>query len=352
MERDLSMNPRQAVPPISLVASKVAASCLLRATSLILLWILTPSAWATQSSSPAQAAPRFALVVGNGDYAHVTALRNPQNDAQDMCRALRGLGYQAFCYTNVSSRAQFRSIVEDFTERLSADTVSLLYYAGHAVQIKGENYLIPTGAALGTASAAMEQSLSLGYVMKQLQSSHALLKIVVIDACRDELSQSSSSSVAPDMAQISITSFPDDSFVLYSTAANGVAMDGLGRNGLLTKNLLAHLRDTGDLEDLFNSVSDRVREESAALGQPQTPEIRRNSGLRFCPLKCTEIEELQSKKDLAENEIERLQKSVAAGDRDAKAQLDAQVKVETQLQAQLAKKTKEREKRSFVTPSF
>src|ERR1700689_1978877 len=159
MERDLSMNPRQAVPPISLVASKIAVSRLLRATSLILLWILTPSAWATQSSSPTQAAPRFALVVGNGDYAHVTALRNPQNDAQDMCRTLRGLGYQTFCYTNVSSRAQFRSIVEDFAERLSADTVSLLYYAGHAVQIEGENYLIPTGAALGTASATMEQSL-------------------------------------------------------------------------------------------------------------------------------------------------------------------------------------------------
>jgi uncharacterized caspase-like protein len=353
MERDLSMNPRrQAVPSISLVSSRVGASCLLRATWLTLLWILTPSSWAIQSSSPVQAAPRFALIVGNGDYAHVTPLRNPQNDAQDMCRTLRGLGYQTFCYTNVTSRAQFRSIVEDFAERLSADTVSLLYYAGHAVQIRGENYLIPTGAELGTAADAMEQSLSLGYVMKQLQSSHALLKIVVIDACRDELSQSSSSSVAAEMAQISITSFPDDSFLLYSTAANGAAMDGLGRNGLLTKNLLAHLRDTGDLEDLFNSVSDRVREESAALGHPQTPEIRRNSGLRFCLLKCTEIEDLQNKKDLAEKEIERLQKSVVAGDRDAKAQLDAEVKYQTQLQAQLEKKTKEREKRSFVTPSF
>jgi uncharacterized caspase-like protein len=269
-----------------------------------------------------------------------------------MCRTLRGLGYQTFCYTNVASRVQFRSIVEDFAERLSADTVGLLYYAGHAVQIKGENYLIPTGAALENAAAATEQSLSLGYVMKQLQSSHALLKIVVIDACRDELSQGSSSSVAGEMAPISITSFPENSFLFYSTAANGVAMDGLGRNGLLTKNLLAHLRDAGDLEDLFNSVSDRVREESAALGQPQTPEIRRNSGVRFCFLKCTEIEELQDKKNLAEKEIERLQKSVVAGDRDAKAQLDAQVRYETQLQAQLAKKMKEREKRSFVTPSF
>ena len=58
-------------------------------------------------------------------------------------KVLRDLGYQTFCYTNINTRVQFRSIVQDFAEKLSANSVSLVYYAGHAVQISGENYIIP-----------------------------------------------------------------------------------------------------------------------------------------------------------------------------------------------------------------
>ena len=145
--------------------------------------------------------------------------------------------------------------------------------------------------------------------MRQLQSARAFLKIIVIDACRDELSPSSSLSQVRDLAQINITSFPDDSFVLYSTASNGAAMDGQGRNGTLTKNLLAHLWDPGDLNDLFNSVADGVREDTMALGHPQTPEIRRNSTRRYCFYRMfTQVlEELQIKEELAAKEIANLQ---------------------------------------------
>jgi uncharacterized caspase-like protein len=305
------------------------------------------------SSLPTPASPRVALVIGNGDYTNATSLRNPVHDAQDMCASLRDVGYQTFCFTNIMTRVQFRSIVQDFAEKLAPTTVSLVYYAGHAVQIGGENYLIPTGAQLQTTAAAAEQSLRLGYIMKQLQGARNLLKILIIDACRDELTQTSIQSA--ELTQINITSFPDDSFVLYSTATNDVALDGPGRNGLLTKNLLAHLHDTGDLNDLFNHVADGVRADAAAIGHLQVPEIRRNSTLRFCLVKCTELQELQAKEEHAAQEIARLQSSVAAGDEKSQALLAAQLKIQAELQKneQAAKKASERRMmQASVPPAY
>lgn len=321
------------------------------ASAALALAFAHPSA----ASVPILTAPRAALVIGNGDYTSASSLRNPVNDAQDMCSSLRDIGYQTFCFTNITTRAQFRSIVQDFADKLSPNTVSLVYYAGHAVQISGENYLIPTGAQVQTPQTAAEQSMRLGYVMKQLQAARNVLKILIVDACRDELTQASPAFPSANLTQISITSFPDDSFVLYSTATNEAALDGQGRNGLLTKNLLAHLRDTGDLNDLFNHVADGVRADAAAIGYPQVPEIRRNSTLRFCFVRCTELQELQAKEERAAQEIARLQLSVAAGDRDAKALLASQLKYQAELKKkdeQIAQKAKERLMQASVPPAY
>jgi uncharacterized caspase-like protein len=292
--------------------------------------------------------PRAALVIGNGNYLSVPQLRNPGNDARDMCAALRNLGYNTACYTDIKTKIQFRALVQDFADKISPDTVLILYYAGHAVQINGENYLVPVQADLKTESAVADQSLSLGYVMRQLQFTRAFLKIVIIDACRDDPLKSAPSLVA-NMPQINIMDFPDDSFLLYATAANQVALDGQGRNGALTKNLLKYIRDDGDLNDLFNRVSDGVKEETTALGHPQSPEIRRNSTVRYCFVKCTSIEDLQAKQDAAAQKIAELQARVAAGDKDAKALLDAEIK---KRDKEAAKNAKDTQKKSFVPPAF
>jgi uncharacterized caspase-like protein len=329
---------------------------LMAVTLLALTGAIIPRAEATSSAEPANGFARAALVIGNGDYTNITPLKNPSNDADRMCASLREVGYRVSCFTNILTRAQFRAILQDFAQTLSTDRVGLVYYAGHAMQINGENYLIPTGARFESSRAAAAQSVPLTYLMKQLQATGSPLKIVVIDACRDEIPQSlGGGSESAATAPLNVTFFPDDSFVLYSTADNERALDGLGNNGLLTKHLLAHLRDTGDLNDLFNDVVEGVKTEAASVGYHQIPEIRRNSTLRFCQVKCTELEELQTREEQATRQIENLRRQVESGDRDAQALIAAELKNQAALkkkEEQLARQAREREDKSRVIPAF
>jgi uncharacterized caspase-like protein len=294
---------------------------------------------------------RAALVIGNADYSGITPLQNPTNDSHDMCAALRDLNYQVSCVDNIRSRAELRAVLQDFSQSLSGNRIALVYYAGHAMQINGENYLVPTDAHFDSSAGIAAQSVPVTYLMKQLQATGSPLKIVIIDACRDELPQAGAGATAP----LNVTFFPDDSFVLYSTADNERAMDGRGRNGLLTKHLLSHVHDPGDLDDLFNKVVDGVRTEAESVGYRQVPEVRRNSSLRFCQVKCTELEDLQTREEQSNKQIEGLQRQLAAGDRDAQAQIDAALKERnalTKREEQLARQRHDLEQKSRVIPAF
>src|SRR5579871_4164315 len=109
-------------------------------------------AHAVPSAERANGLPRAALVIGNGAYTNIVPLKNPPNDARDMCSKLREIGYVVSCFTDVGTRAQLRAVLQDFAQSLSSDRVGLVYYAGHAMQIEGENYLVPTGARFDSAA--------------------------------------------------------------------------------------------------------------------------------------------------------------------------------------------------------
>jgi uncharacterized caspase-like protein len=300
-----------------------------------------------------RAAHKAALVIGNAHYSNVGALKNPANDAQDVCTALKSIGFEVRCVVDVATRVQLRAVVEDFVESLPDNAVSVVYYAGHAVQVNGENYLIPTNAHLANEEALPAESVSLAFLMGQLRRTAGYLTIVVLDACRNNPLVGSGHLLAPGLAQI--TDIPDSTEVLYATAANESAMDGLGRNGTLTKHLLAHLREPGSVDDLFKQVSLGVQSESVASGHTQKPALYTNFTGEYCFVRCTDLEMAQQQRRDAEQRLTALEARVNAGDQQALAELaaaKAELRKKDEEQRKAEKAAKERQNNSLVPPAF
>ena len=301
-----------------------------------------------------------ALVIGNSQYHYVSPLQNPSNDAHDLCKSLSELGYQTHCFIDVRTRAELKSLIEDYIEALPNDSVSVIFYAGHAVQIAGANYLIPTGANIQDAHSILKESVSRKFLMAQPRQSQPFLNMIILDACRNNPLQST---VLPQgLAQI--TDVPDSTVVFYATAEEDVAMDGVGRNGILTKNLLAHLKDDGSIDDLFNRVSLGVQADTTALGHRQTPALSKNFADQYFLVKPTELEKLVKRQQEAEQTISGLEARVSAGDKSASAQLadmratnqklldQIRLKDEESKKAEKAEKAaRERQRKSELPPS-
>lgn len=323
-----------------------------------MLLVFAPLVRAAPSAKPVH--PGVALVIGNAEYGSVGVLKNPVNDARDICRELTDLGFQTSCYFDVKTRVQMRSLIQDFVEAIPNNAVSFIYYAGHAVQVNGENYLIPTGAQLQSESALVKESVSLAYVMRELRRNQDFLNVVVLDACRNNPWAGIVGAATQVPAQI--TDLPDATMVLYATAADELALDGTGRNGIMTKNILANIREPGSVDDLFKQVSLGVQKDTQALSRPQKPALSTNFGDQYCFVRCTDIELLQHEREAKEQRITELQARVAAGDRTALAELATAKAANDKLLEQIRKKDeearkaelnqKEQQKKSFVPPAF
>ncbi|MBO6838783.1 MAG: caspase family protein, partial [Alphaproteobacteria bacterium] len=171
---------------------------------------------------------RKALVIGNGAYG-VSPLPNPINDAQAMTEALEMSGFDVTLATDLSYRDLQRAVVRFSREVRAAgeETVAMVYYAGHAVQANGENYLIPVDADIQDSLDLEIQSLRLSTVMQSLESAGNRLNLVVLDACRDNPFPSMSRSGSRGLAKVDA---PYGPLLAYSTAPGDVAADGAGRN--------------------------------------------------------------------------------------------------------------------------
>jgi hypothetical protein len=296
---------------------------------------------------------KAALVIGNARYEAVRPLKNPTNDAQDMCQAMATLGYKTSCYYDVKTRAQLRSLIEDFVESLPDNAVSVIYYAGHAVQVQGENYLIPTGARLQSDAAIVNESVDLSYLMRQLRRTQDYLNFIILDACRDSPVPSGVTSLAPGLAQV--TSLPNGTVVMYATAANETALDGDGRNGILTRNILVHIRDPGTIDELFGAVSSGVQKEALTLGRSQHPALYKNFDGAYCLVECTKLEILQAQKLQTDQQVMELKALVTVGDQQERMKLDAAIVNQKKLEEKIKKEeeeTREKQRSSTVPPAF
>lgn len=201
----------------------------------------------------AQAAEhRVALVIGNASYRDAP-LTNPPNDARDMASALRRTGFEVIELIDGTQKEMNRAIAK-FGERLRADSVALFYYAGHGMQVRGKNYLIPIDAQISNETSIRVESVDVDGVLDQLGSSE--LNVVILDACRNNPFERRFRSMGGGLAQMDA---PKGSLIAYATAPGKTAVDGDGRNGLFTQELLKQMQMPGlTIEQVFKNVRREV----------------------------------------------------------------------------------------------
>jgi hypothetical protein len=187
--------------------------------------------------SDALAENRIALVIGNANYATVTALPNPANDARAMAKFLSTAGFQVLQAPDLS-QTEMRRTIGDFASMVTdkgPDTVALVFYAGHGLQVDGENYLVPVDAKIQREADVPLQAVRLADLMNALASVPSKTRIVILDACRNNPFSDINKTTGRGLA---IVDAPTGSLVSYSTAPGTEALDGDGANSPYTSALL------------------------------------------------------------------------------------------------------------------
>jgi hypothetical protein len=175
---------------------------------------------------------RSALVIGNGAYERMP-LKNPVNDAQDMAGALKELGFEVMHLKNATLR-QFDSAVREFGSKLKQKGgTGLFYYAGHGMQVKGRNYLIPVDASIDTESDVKFEAMNAGLILGKMEDAGNQINIVILDACRDNPFARRFRSARRGLARMDA---PKGSLVAYATSPGSVAADGTDRKCSICRN--------------------------------------------------------------------------------------------------------------------
>ncbi|PIT03633.1 hypothetical protein TSA1_24875 [Bradyrhizobium nitroreducens] len=210
---------------------------------------------------------RVALVIGNSNYQNAPQLANPDNDAQSMAQFLNSAGFEVVAATDLTQNDMLR-VVQDFSAKVSArgpNTVAMVYYAGHGVQLAGENYLVPVDAKVSSQTELVNNSVRLVDVMSTLETIPSRMRIVILDACRNNPFPS----VNDAGRGLAIVDAPNGSIVGYSTAPGAEALDGTGGHSPYTQAFLNVAREPNvPIEQLFKRVRLQVNQTTSGAQIP------------------------------------------------------------------------------------
>ena len=213
---------------------------------------------------------RVALVVGNGAYTedNIPALANPVNDATLMAKTLEKAGFDVRLVTD-ADQGEMKASIKAFGEKLvqaGADSVGLFYYAGHGVEVRGQNYLIPIGAEIGREVEFRTDAVPAEWVLAWMDAAGNRLNMVILDACRNNPYGGTRRGGSRGLAQMDA---PSGSLIAYAAAPGQAAVDGEGENSPYTAALASALVEPGvKLEDVFKRVRVAVEAET---NSEQTP---------------------------------------------------------------------------------
>src|SRR5438552_718989 len=238
----------------------------MRGTFILLVLLLAAC------SGHAVAEKRVALVTGNSAYQHAVALANPKNDSSDMNAKLESLGFEVVSGQDLDL-AGMRRTVRAFLEKLDGADMALFFYAGHGLQVNGNNYMVPVDAQLSSYNDLDFEALPMDLVLSAMERS-TKVNLIFLDACRDnpfaeKLSRSMgtrSGSVSRGLARLGSGV---GSLIAFATQPGNVAMDGAGRNSPFTTALVAHLGTPG--QDITRDLIDVRRDVLAATEGKQVP---------------------------------------------------------------------------------
>ena len=215
---------------------------------------------------------RVALVVGNSTYDHIGRLPNPENDAVDMAAALERLGFEVTTALD-ADRVALTEALRAFTRRSAGADVSVVFYAGHGIEMDGVNYVVPVDARLERDVDVRFETVTLDDLL--VSTAGASLRLVVLDACRNNpLARSMQRTAATrtvsggSFGDLNEELLGDETLVAYAAAAGTTAADGRGRNSPYTAALLTHLEEPLELSALFRRVRAQVLEATDGEQRP------------------------------------------------------------------------------------
>jgi hypothetical protein len=210
---------------------------------------------------------RVALVIGNSAYRKFPQLPNPRNDAEDVTAALKRIGFTVLGGVDMS-REQMRDSLRQFARTAQDAEAAMVFYAGHGLQYRGRNYLVPVDAKLEDEFDLEYETVRVDDVVEELNRADGP-RILVLDACRNLplATRSRDPFSSTGLAKLSGRGL----IVAYATQANQVAYDGTGRNSIFTGAFIKSVQEPGlDVAQVFQRVSMNV---DRATNGRQTPEL-------------------------------------------------------------------------------
>ena len=221
-------------------------------------------------AASALAADRVALVIGNGNYQKVPALSNPPRDAADISRALERLNFKVTQLSNANA-AEMRKAIIDFGRTTEGSEVAVVFYAGHGMEVGGENWLIPTDAELRSDTDVENETVSLRSLNLQVSKARQL-GLIILDACRNNpfsAKMQRSLRTRAVTRGLAPTEPTDNVLIAYAARDGTTASDGDGRNSPFTTALLHNIETPGlEISFLFRHVRDEVMSATKREQQP------------------------------------------------------------------------------------
>ena len=213
---------------------------------------------------------RVALVIGNGKYQYtdfLPKLANPPHDAEDIAAALRRFGFEVVQKNNLN-REEMDSAIAEFGRTIGNSEAALFYFAGHGLQVKGQNFIIPVDARIESEAQVSHKGININQLLDEMENSNSRANIVMLDACRNNpISGKFRSGATRGLAAPS--SQPKNTIIVYATGPGNVAADGSGRNGLFTAGLLTAFKGSDlSLGGVLTRASEEVERGSKQQQQP------------------------------------------------------------------------------------
>ena len=248
---------RSRLTPNTALAAASLLSALLAGISPARAQVADQKAWLSPTVTSPVIGKRVALVVGNTHYGGHNSLRNPENDAHAMAKALQGLGFEVLMCTDRSNQEMDEDI-EDFGKKIENADVALFYFSGHGSQVQGANYLLPVGFDGHSEGDIKYEAVDVDRVLDTLRDAKSHGNIVILDACRDNPFSKGTRSITTGLAKLAT---PEGILIAYATAPGSTAEDNPnGANGLYTEELLRQIKVPDQrIEDVFMNTGSAVR---------------------------------------------------------------------------------------------
>jgi uncharacterized caspase-like protein len=224
------------------------------------------------ASPSALAGKRVALVIGNSNYQNVAALTNPANDAAAITEMFKKAAFDVVDSRRDLKAQEMRRALRDFGDKARGADIAVIYFAGHGLEVDGNNYVVPVDAVLERDADVEDEAVSLNRILLAAEPA-TQLRLVILDACRDnpfaKKMKRTIASRSIGRGLVGVEANKPNTFIAFAAKEGSTAADGDGRNSPFSAALLKHLTTPGlDIRKAFGYVRDDVM---SATGNQQEP---------------------------------------------------------------------------------